>query len=68
MIWLLIVIYLNLSVVPPHIEHGEIVGSFQSEQACIKKQKEFVEQSKENKIQMPDNFNLGCIPFKRSIM
>jgi len=54
--------------VPPHIEHGEIVGSFQSEQACNKKQREFVEQSKEKKIQMPNNFNLGCIPFKRSIM
>ena len=57
MTWLLIVIYLNLSVVPPHIEHGEIVGSFQSEQACNKKQKEFVEQSKENKYAIFDATN-----------
>ena len=68
MTWLLIVIYLNLSVVPPQIKHGEIVGSFQSEQACNKKQKEFVEQSKAENLSFPDNFNLGCIPFKRSIM
>jgi hypothetical protein len=67
-IWLLVVIYLNLSVVPPHIEHGEIVGSFQSEQACNKKQREFVEQAKNQNLGLPDNFNLGCIPFKRSIM
>ncbi len=66
MIWLLIVIHLNLSEVPPRIQHGEIVGSFQSEQACVKKQQEFVEQSKN--IKVPDNFNLGCIPFKRSII
>ena len=56
MIWLLIVIHLNLSEVPPRIQHGEIVGSFQSEQACVKKQQEFVEQSKN--IKVPDNFNL----------
>jgi len=68
MTWLLIVIFLNLSVVPPHIEHGEIVGSFQSEQACIKKQKEFIDQSREQNIEVPENLNVGCIPFKRSIM
>ena len=68
MTWLLIVIFLNLSVVPPHIEHGEIVGSFQSEQACNKKQKEFIDQSREQNIEVPENLNVGCIPFKRSIM
>tara|TARA_R110002020_G_scaffold132584_3_gene296044 strand:+ start:881 stop:1081 length:201 start_codon:yes stop_codon:yes gene_type:complete len=66
MIWLLMVVYLNLSDAPPHIDHAEIVGSFQSEQACIKRQKEFLEQSKG--VQVPDNFNLGCIPFKRKVM
>ena len=68
MVWLLVVIYLNLSVAPPHIEHAEIVGSFQSEQSCIKKQQEFIDQSQKDNVKMPDNFNLGCIPFKRSIM
>ena len=68
MTWLLIVIYLNLSVVPPQIEHGEIVGSFQSEQTCHKKLREFVEQANNQKLRLPENFNLGCIPFKRSIM
>ena len=63
MIWLLMVVYLNLSVNPPHIDHA---GSFQSEQACVEKQKEFIEQSKE--VQVPDNFNLGCIPFNRKVM
>tara|TARA_R100000700_G_C3161021_1_gene137137 strand:+ start:647 stop:847 length:201 start_codon:yes stop_codon:yes gene_type:complete len=66
MIWLLMVFYLNLSVNPPHIDHAEIVGSFQSEQSCVEKQKEFIEQSKE--VQVPDNFNLGCIPFSRKVM
>ena len=68
MTWLLVVIYLNLSVAPPHIEHAEIVDSFHSEQACIKKQKEFIDQSREQNIEVPENLNVGCIPFKRSIM
>ena len=68
MTWLLIVIYLNLSVNPPQIGHAEIVGSFQSEQSCVKKQQEFVVQGKADNIQLPDNFNLGCVPFKRKVM
>ena len=68
MIWLLMVITLNLSANPIQIQHGEIIETFQSEQRCIERQAEFFNNAKREKRPIPANFNLGCVPLKRSIM
>jgi len=63
--WLLISIYLNLTIVPIAVEHGEIMETFSSEQACIEAHTKFFEDLAKDKIKIPANFNLGCIPFNR---
>jgi len=68
MIWLLIVIHLNLTSAPVQIQHGEIIGTFQSHQECVKKHNEFFKKAEEEKRTVPPYFNLGCVPYKRSIM
>ena len=66
--WLLIAIHLNLTVVPVAVEHGEILETFSSEQACIESHTKFFDGLKEKEIKLPANFNLGCIPFNRKII
>ena len=68
MIWLLMVIHLNLSTTPIQIQHGEILETFSSEQKCIERQAKFFNDAKQENRPIPDNFNLGCVPLKRSIM
>jgi len=67
MIWLLIVIHLNLTTTPIQVQHGEVIGTFPNQEACIKKHTEFFDQAKEEKRPIPSYFNLGCIPLKRTI-
>jgi len=68
MIWLLIVIHLNLSATPIQVQHGEVIATFPNHQECMKKHNEFFDQAQKEKRPIPSNFNLGCVPFKRSIM
>ena len=68
MIWLLMVIHLNLSTTPIQIQHSEILETFSSEQKCIERQAKFFNDAKRGNRPIPDNFNLGCVPLKRSIM
>ena len=68
MIWLLIVIHLNLTTTPIQVQHGEVIGTFPSHQACTKKHTEFFDKAKEEKRPIPPYFNLGCVPLKRSII
>ena len=68
MIWLLIVIHLNLTSVPIQVQHGEVIATFPSHQACTKKHTEFFDKAKKENRPIPPYFNLGCVPFKRSIM
>ena len=68
MIWLLIVIHLNLTTTPIQVQHGEIIGTFQSHQECTEKHTEFFKKAEEEKQPIPPYFNLGCVPLKRSIM
>ena len=68
MIWLLIVIHLNLTAIPIQIHHGEVIGTFPSHQECAEKHNEFFDQAKKEKRPIPPYFNLGCVPYKRSIM
>ena len=68
MIWLLIVIHLNLTTTPIQIQHGEVIGTFPSHQACVEKHNEFFDQAKKENRPIPPYFNLGCVPYKRSIM
>ena len=37
MIWLLIVIHLNLTTIPIQVQHGEVIATFPSHQACAEK-------------------------------
>jgi hypothetical protein len=68
MIWLLMVITLNLSVTPIQIQFGEIIETFPNEQECVERQAKFFNDAKREKRPIPANFNLGCVPLKRSIM
>ena len=68
MIWLLIVIHLNLTATPIQIHHGEVIATFPSHQACIKKHTEFFKKAEEEKRPIPPYFNLRCVPYKRTIM
>ena len=56
--WLLFVIVLNLQVSPPHIQHGQIVGTYGTEKACLKAQADLLEEYKP----VPPPLNLGCLP------
>ena len=68
MIWLLIVIHLNLTATPIQIQHGEVIGTFPSHQECAEKHNEFFKKAEEEKRPIPPFFNLGCVPYKRTIM
>ena len=68
MIWLLMVITLNLSTTPIQIQYGEVIETFQNEHECITRQAEFFNKAKREKRPIPANFNLGCVPLKRSIV
>ena len=68
MIWLLMVIHLNLSTTPIQIQYGEILETFSSEQKCIERQAKFFNDAKRENRPTPADFNLGCVPLKRSIM
>ena len=64
MIWLLLVVYLNLATVPIQIDNSVIMETFSSHQKCVEKHSAFFREAAEKNIRIPDNFNLGCIPFK----
>ena len=68
MIWLLMVITLNLSTTPVQIQSGEVIEIFPSEQKCIEKHNAFFNKAKQENRPISANFNLGCVPLKRSIM
>ena len=68
MIWLLMVIHLNLTATPVQVQHGEVIATFPSHQECTKKHTEFFKKAEEEKRPIPPYFNLGCVPYKRSIM
>ena len=44
--WLLIVIILNLQASPPHIQHGEVVGTYSTEKNCLKAMDALLEEYK----------------------
>jgi len=56
--WLLIVIILNLQASPPHIQHGEVVGTYSTEKNCLKAMDALLEEYKP----VPPPLNLGCLP------
>ena len=64
MIWLLLVIHLNLSTTPIQIHHSIIVETFLSQQKCIERHSAFFTKATQENVQIPDDFNLGCVPFK----
>ncbi|SVB20497.1 uncharacterized protein METZ01_LOCUS173351 [marine metagenome] len=68
MIWLLIVIHLNLSADPIQIQHGEIIEMFKSKKECVSRHDDFFKKAERKNRPIPANFNLGCVPLKRSIM
>lgn len=64
MLWLLIAVYLGGD--PISVQHAEIKGTYQSEQECIKKSKEFFDAAADNGTPVPSNINLGCVPLGKS--
>ena len=64
MIWLLLVIHLNLSTLPIQIHRSIVVATFLSQQKCIERHTAFFNEATQNKVKIPDNFNLGCVPLK----
>jgi hypothetical protein len=64
MIWILLVVHLNLSATPIQIDNSMILETFQSQQKCVERHSAFFNKAEQEKIQIPDSFNLGCIPFK----
>ena len=64
MIWLLLVIHLNLAIVPIQIDNSVIMETFSSHQKCVERHSSFFNQAKQENIKIPDDFNLGCVPFK----
>jgi hypothetical protein len=56
--WLLLAVVLNLQTNPPQIQHGEIVGTYSTEKACLKAQADLLEEYKP----IPPPLNLGCLP------
>lgn len=64
MTWLLMVIILNVDASPPQVHETKILEMFDTEKQCIEKHKAFFDGLKEQKIPVPDNFNLGCVLLK----
>ena len=64
MTWLLMVIILNLEVSPPEVSETKILAMYETEKECIEKHKAFFQGLKKQKIPVPNNFNLGCVPQK----
>ena len=64
MIWLLLVIQLNLSATPIQINNSTVMETFSSHQKCVERHSSFFNQAKQENIKIPDDFNLGCVPFK----
>jgi hypothetical protein len=64
MIWLLLVVHLNLLTTPIQINHAMIVETFSSQQKCSERHSAFFDGAAQENIQIPDDFNLGCVPFK----
>ena len=58
------VILLNLGVSPPEVHHTYIIEMFSSEKECVKRHNEFFSKLKQEGQPVPDNFNLGCVPLK----
>ena len=63
-IWLLLVVHLNLSTTPIQINHAMIAATFSSQQKCIERHSAFFREAAQENIQIPDDFNLGCVPLK----
>jgi len=62
------VIHLNLTTTPIQIQRGEVLEVFQSQQECLIKHNEFFSIAKRENQPIPPYFNLGCVPYKRTIM
>jgi len=67
MLWFLLIVTLSLGGqgVAPHITDSRIQGTFYSEQECIKKMQEFFKEAKEDKIPIPPEINMGCVPYNK---
>ena len=62
MLWFLLVITLSAQ---GDIIHGEIKGTFYSEQECVKKMKEFYRDAEEARVPIPPQVNFGCVPYHK---
>ena len=64
MTWLLMVIILNIQMSPPEVKQTYIMEMFTSKIDCVKRHEQFFNNLKEQGMEVPDNFNLGCVPLK----
>ena len=64
MIWILLIIQLNLSVIPIQINSSTVIETFSSHQKCVERHSAFFREAAEKNIIIPDDFNLGCVPLK----
>ena len=62
MLWFLLVVTLS---VQGDIIHGEIVGTFHSEQECVKKMREFHRDAEEAGVPIPPQVNFGCVLYNK---
>ena len=62
MLWFLLVITLSAQ---GDIIHGEIKGTFHSEQKCVKKMKEFYRDAEEAGVSIPPSVNFGCVLYNK---
>lgn len=64
MTWLLMVIILNIQISPPEVKQTYIMEMFDNKIDCVKRHEQFFDNLKEQGIEVPNNFNLGCVPLK----
>ena len=64
MTWLLMVIILNIQISPPEVKQTYIMEMFDSKFECVQRHEQFFKDLKEKGMEIPDNFNLGCVPLK----
>ena len=64
MTWLLMVIILNIQISPPEVKQSYIMEMFTSKIECVQRHEQFFNYLKEEVMEVPDNFNLGCVPLK----
>ena len=64
MTWLLMVIILNIQMSPPEVKESHIMEMFDSKLECVQRHEQFFSDLKEQGMEVPDDFNLGCVLLK----